>query len=154
MALVALAQMRNNARVAVAGSVDMFSDAAFDAEATDRSGKRCVWAGAAVLEGVREKLDWVGAVGGGAERLAMRRQRPTRSQQPSELLLLLLLLLTRPAPGPNPSPCHPLMQPGPRGQCSPVHRRQQVGLPGAWRVARLQPEPRGGGGGAPGGGTP
>jgi hypothetical protein len=32
MALVALAQLRNNARVAVAGSVDMFSDAFFDAQ--------------------------------------------------------------------------------------------------------------------------
>lgn len=36
MGLVALAQMRNNARVAVAGSLFMFSDAAFQAEATTR----------------------------------------------------------------------------------------------------------------------
>ncbi len=33
-------QLRNNARVAVAGSVDMFSDAAFAAEATDRQNKK------------------------------------------------------------------------------------------------------------------
>lgn len=36
MGLVALVQMRNNARVAVAGSLFMFSDAAFQAEATTR----------------------------------------------------------------------------------------------------------------------
>lgn len=36
MGLVALVQMRNNARVAVAGSLHMFSDAAFQAEATTR----------------------------------------------------------------------------------------------------------------------
>lgn len=39
IALVALVQQRNNARVAVAGSIDMFSDAAFAAEATDRHNK-------------------------------------------------------------------------------------------------------------------
>ena len=33
-------QLRNNARVAVAGSIDMFSDAAFAAEATDRQNKK------------------------------------------------------------------------------------------------------------------
>ncbi|KAL4859312.1 Dolichyl-diphosphooligosaccharide--protein glycosyltransferase subunit [Chlorella vulgaris] len=39
MGLVALAQLRNNARVAVAGSLDMFSDAAFQAHATSHSGQ-------------------------------------------------------------------------------------------------------------------
>ena len=42
MALVALAQLRNNARVAVAGSVDLFSNAFFEAQATDCTGKTCV----------------------------------------------------------------------------------------------------------------
>ncbi|KAL4458520.1 hypothetical protein ABPG75_013385 [Micractinium tetrahymenae] len=37
LGLVALVQMRNNARVAVAGSLHMFSDAAFQAEATARN---------------------------------------------------------------------------------------------------------------------
>ena len=41
LGLVALAQMRNNARVAVAGSLHMLSDAAFAAKATSRAGKRC-----------------------------------------------------------------------------------------------------------------
>ena len=41
LGLVALAQMRNNARVAVAGSLHMLSDAAFTAKATSRAGKRC-----------------------------------------------------------------------------------------------------------------
>lgn len=41
MALVALAQMRNNARVAVAGSTHMWSDEAWAATGTDRAGKRC-----------------------------------------------------------------------------------------------------------------
>jgi hypothetical protein len=40
LGLVALAQMRNNARVAVAGSLHMISDAAFAAKATNRDGKR------------------------------------------------------------------------------------------------------------------
>jgi oligosaccharyltransferase complex subunit beta len=39
MGLVALAQLRNNARIAVAGSLDMFSDAAFQAHATSHSGQ-------------------------------------------------------------------------------------------------------------------
>ncbi len=39
MGLVALVQMRNNARVAVAGSLHMFSDAAFQAEATTRENR-------------------------------------------------------------------------------------------------------------------
>lgn len=45
LGLVALVQMRNNARVAVAGSIDMFTDAFASADATSRSGGRCaVWA--------------------------------------------------------------------------------------------------------------
>lgn len=39
LGLVALVQMRNNARVVVAGSVDMFSNAAFQAEATSGAGQ-------------------------------------------------------------------------------------------------------------------
>lgn len=41
LGLVALAQQRNNARVAVAGSILLFSDETFGAQATDRSGNRC-----------------------------------------------------------------------------------------------------------------
>jgi oligosaccharyltransferase complex subunit beta len=41
LGLVALAQQRNNARVAVAGSIHMFSNEAFGAQATGRAGERC-----------------------------------------------------------------------------------------------------------------
>lgn len=51
MALVALVQARNNARVAVAGSLHMFSDAAYDAQATDRTGSRCVLASVVLVMG-------------------------------------------------------------------------------------------------------
>jgi oligosaccharyltransferase complex subunit beta len=39
LGLVALAQQRNNARVAVAGSIHMFSNEAFGAQATGRAGE-------------------------------------------------------------------------------------------------------------------
>jgi oligosaccharyltransferase complex subunit beta len=40
LGLVALVQMRNNARVAVAGSISMFSNSYFDVAVQRRDGKR------------------------------------------------------------------------------------------------------------------
>lgn len=130
MGLVALVQLRNNARVAVAGSVDLFSDAAFAATATDRAGKRCAVARLAGWP-TRQR-----AGAGSMEALPPPRCCPHAA----------VLLHTHTTPLPR------CPQPGPRGQRGVCHRGQQVGVPGAGRAARRQPDAPCGVRGAPGGG--